>query len=122
MWNCFGVITLRQQRVSQQLVSGRQLRRQLHGALEGRDSGAVIPVFHIGLAEVYKAVGQVGLQFSDFCEFSDSDIEMALFVSLDARLHMLQCLGRSRLPRQPECQQDSNHGFSGSRTSRNWST
>ena len=54
-------------------------------------------------------------------EFRDRDVKVSLFVRFCARLEMPHRLGRRRLPRQPNCQQDADHGFSGSRTSRNWS-
>ncbi len=59
MGNRFGVVTLRQQRVSQQLMRCRQIRRQFDCMLEGGDGGAVIAIFHVGLAEVNEPVSAV---------------------------------------------------------------
>ena len=121
MRNRLGVVALRQQRVSQQLVRGGQIRRQFKSMLEGRDGGAVILILHVGLAQIYEAFRQRGREFRHFLEFGDGNVEVALLLGLRAGLQMLQRLGRDGLPRQPKHQQDSDHGFSGSRTSRNWS-
>ena len=108
------LIALRQQRVSQQLVRSRQVRSQFHRVLERRDGGAVILIFHVGLAEIYKAVWQLGRELGDFLEFRNRDIEVPLLIGFCARLQMLQRFGRNGLPRQPNCQKNADHGFSGS--------
>src|SRR6202035_4435689 len=121
MRNRLGGISLRQQRIPQQLVRTRQIRRQFHRVLKRRDGGAVIAIFHVGLAEVYETVGQLGRELGDFLVLLNRHLEMPLLISFSARLQMLQCLGRNRLPSQPNCQNNADHGFSGSTTSRNWS-
>ena len=121
MRNRLGVVALRQQRVSQQLMRGREIRRQFKSMLEGCDCGTVILMFHVGLAKVYETFCQRRRKLGCFLEFGDGNVEVPLFLGVRTRLQMLQRLRRDRLPGQPKHQQDSDHGFSGSRTSRNWS-
>src|ERR1700722_7684881 len=121
MRNRLSGISLRQQRVPQQLVRTRQVRSKFHRTLKRRDGGAVVAIFHVGLPEVYKSVGQLGRELGDLLVLLNRHIEMPLLIGFCAGLQMLQRFGGNGLPGQPQCQKNANHGFSGSTTSRNWS-
>jgi len=88
-----GVVALRQQRITEKLMRRGKIRRQFHRALERSDGGAVVLVFHVGLAKVDEAFGQLRFQLSYFLELCNGNLEMPLLVSLGARLQMSQCLG-----------------------------
>jgi hypothetical protein len=83
------VIALGQQSVSQQLVRCRQVWRQRESVFEGRDGGAIVLIFHVGLAQIYESFRPRGREFGSFLEFGDGNIEVPLLLSLRARLQML---------------------------------
>src|SRR5690349_7973557 len=102
-------------------MSWGEVRFQLQGMLQGRDSTAVIMALHVGLAQVDKAGGQRGIEFSYLAELGNSHGNISLLVGLDTRLQMPQRLRGGRLRGQPQAKGQVDHGCSGSRTSKNWS-
>src|SRR5439155_22613287 len=89
--------------------------------LQRMDRSSVVMFLHVGLSQSDKAIGQLRFQLSDFLKFRNRAVKLFLFFSFCGRLQMLVRLRRNGLPHQPENEECPDHGFPGSRTSRNWS-
>jgi hypothetical protein len=50
-------------------------------------------LLHIRLAETDETIREAWFKLSDFLKLGDSDIELSLFVGLDASLHVLGGVG-----------------------------
>src|SRR5580704_6475546 len=114
-------VSLRQKRITQKLVSHWKVRAELQSAFQRSDRRAVVVLFHIGAAEIYERIRQVGVAFCGFAKLRDFCLDPVLFARLKARLQMLHRVGSSGLPGKPRKQKKMNHERSGSRTERNWS-
>src|ERR1700686_445307 len=102
VWDCLGSIALYKQRISQQLMSGRRVRIRLYGMLQRRDRGAEVVLLHIGLAKTDEALDEAGLDLRDLSKLSNGNVELMLFVSRDARLHVLSGLRRQSQRCKPQ--------------------
>src|SRR5947209_8474200 len=81
----------------------------------------VVAALDVDLAEADEAVREFRVEFGNLLKLGDGNIELPFFLGCDSRLHVLGALWRRNLPCEQENQECADHGFSGSRTSRNWS-
>ena len=74
---------------------------------------------HVGFAQVNKGFRQVGIELGGFSELYDGGVQPPLFARVESLAEMLRCVRRRALQSQPKEQDCVDHGFSGSRISRN---
>ena len=87
-------VALRQQRITQQSMSGKQLRIELQGLLQGRDRSGVVVILKIRLTQAHKSSGSCRLKLGRFTKFCDRQLEMFVLFRLGPGLHVRQSLGR----------------------------
>jgi len=115
----FGGVSLRQQRVTEQAVGPFEIGAKLKRALERRDRGGIIAFLDEHVTEIHKCCGELGIEFRRFLKFHNRGIQLAALLRLDAGMQMLLRRRRASLRCEPQKDRGADHGFSGSRTSRN---
>src|SRR5258707_1258293 len=115
-------VSLRQKRITDQLVSYREVRAELERAFQRSDRRAVVPLFHVGAAQIHERIRQVRGALRCFAKLRDLRLDLVLLACFEAGLEMLLRVRCSGLPGKVREQKKMNHERSGSRTERNWST
>src|SRR5579863_1104884 len=100
-------------------MGGDRIAIQLDGAIKRRDGSRVVAAFHIGLAKTDESIGKRWIKLGNFSKLNNRLLEFLLFLCSHSCLQMLRRLARRALPCKPQEQEGCDHGFSGSRTSRN---
>src|SRR5580698_9861561 len=95
-------IALRQQGITEQLMSGRHVGIELDRVFQWRNGRAQIVLLHISLPEADKTLGESRFELSHFSELGDGNIDLLLFFSVDSSLHVLSGLGRQSLRCKPK--------------------
>ena len=98
VWNRFFGVTLREQRITQQLMRRQQVGIQFQRMFQRRNRRPIIAALHIGLPQADEPIRKRRVEFSDFFELGDGDIELALLVRGNSGLHVLGSLRRCDLP------------------------
>src|SRR5215475_10363272 len=94
---------------------------ELQGLFQRRDGPAVVPVLQVGLAKTNESRSYAWRQLGCLAVLRNGLTKIATLLRRSTGLHVLQGLWRRTLPGEKKQYEGTNHGFSGSTTSRNWS-
>ncbi len=84
-----GRVALYKQGIAQQLVGRRRVRIHLQCMLQRSNRRGEIALLHVRLSETNEAVLEGRIEFGDLLKLGNGNIELALLVRCDSRLHVL---------------------------------
>ena len=86
MRNCLSGKTLRQQRVTQQLMNRNGVRTQFDGTLQRWNCVGSVVFLHVGIAEAQKNFRRSGIQFCSLAKFDQGMVDVVAVFRVDPRL------------------------------------